>query len=107
MLRIAGIPIPFHSPALLALLAIHVAAGLGAVIAGAAAMLSPKAPGRHPRFGRLYYWCLIVVTITMAILAVVRFREDYHLFIIGALAATAAIVGVTRVRRTPRQLRAH
>ena len=106
-LRIAGIPIPFHSPALLAVLAVHVAAGLGAVITGAVAMFSPKRPGRHPTFGRLYYRCLLVVAITMAILAVARFRDDYYLFILGALATIAASFGVSRVRRRPRELRAH
>ena len=106
-IRIAGIPIPFHSPALLAVLAVHVAAGLGAVITGAVAMLSPKQPGRHPNFGRLYYRCIIVVTITMAVLSVVRLREDYHLLILGVLAAIAAKFGVSSIRRSPRHLRAH
>ena len=106
-LRIAGIPIPFHAPVLLAVLVVHVVAGLGAVFSGVAAMLSPKQPGRHPTFGLLYYRCLLVVTATMAILSFVRFREDYHLFLLGALAALAATCGVSRVRRNPRHLRAH
>lgn len=106
-LTIGGIPIPFRSPILLAVLAIHVAAGAGAVVSGALAMLSTKGPGRHPRFGRLYFWCLVAVTMTMAFLSIARWREDYHLFVIGAFAAASALLGLTRVRRTPRQLRTH
>ena len=106
-LTIGGIPIPFRSPTLLAVLAIHVAAGAGAVVSGALAMLSRKGPGRHPWFGRMYFWCLVTVTSSMAFLAIARWREDYHLFGIGAFAAACALLGLTRVRRTPRKLRTH
>ena len=104
---IFGIPIPFESRVLLAVLAVHVAAGLGAVVSGAMAMLSPKRPGRHPTFGLLYYRCLLVVTPTMAVLSVVRWRDDYHLFLLGLLSISAATLGLTRVRRRPRDLRLH
>ena len=106
-LTIAGIPIPFRSPILLAVLAIHVAVGAGAVVSGALAMLSTKGPGRHTWFGRLYFWSLVVVTITMALLSIARWREDYHLFVLGAFAAASAVLGLSYVRRTPRQLRTH
>jgi len=105
--QIAGIPIPFDSRLLLAVLGVHIVAGLCAVTAGAVAMLSPKQAGRHPAFGRGYYWSLLVVTATMTILSVARWRDDFHLFILGALAASTATIGLTRVRRRPRQLRAH
>ncbi|MGH3984782.1 MAG: hypothetical protein ACRDST_19385 [Pseudonocardiaceae bacterium] len=32
----------------------HIAAGVIAVLAGTAAMLTPKTPGRHPRRGTVY-----------------------------------------------------
>ena len=101
-LTIEGIPIPFRSPILLAVLAIHVAVGAGAVVSGALAMLSTKGPGRHPRFGRMYFWCLVAVTMTMAFLSIARWREDYHLFVIGAFAGAGAVLGLSHVRRTPR-----
>ena len=104
---ILGIPIPFESGVLLAVLAVHVAAGVGAVVSGAVAMLSPKRPGRHPTFGLLYYRCLLVVTATMAVLSVVRWREDYHLFVLGLLSISVAILGLSRVRHRPRALRLH
>jgi hypothetical protein len=35
-------------------------------------MLSPKAPGRHPAFGTIYYWCLAVVFASATALAIMR-----------------------------------
>ena len=61
-------------------------------------MLSTKRPGGHPRFGSVYYWCLTGVFVTASGLAAVRWREDYHLFILGALAFAAAYLG-RRARR--------
>lgn len=65
---------------------------------GIFAMLSVKRPGRHPWFGSVYYWCLIGVFVTASGLAAVRWRDDYHLFILGALAFAAAYLG-RRARR--------
>ena len=69
---IAGIPLPSDAPLFLALIALHIAAGLTAVIAGAIAMLSRKRPGRHPQAGTVYYWAVEVVFVTMSALAFSR-----------------------------------
>lgn len=90
---IGGIPLPSDAPLFLAIVAIHVAMGVIAVIAGAVAMLSRKQPGRHPRAGTIYYWAVSAVFITMTILAISRWQEDYPLFILGALSFTAATIG--------------
>ena len=55
---IAGIPLPSDAPLFLALVTVHVAAGLVCVIAGAVAMLCRKQRGRHPQAGTVYYWSL-------------------------------------------------
>ena len=52
------------SPLFAALLVVHIAAGLTAVVAGATAMLSPKRSGRHPKAGKTYYMALCVVCAT-------------------------------------------
>jgi uncharacterized membrane protein len=96
---IAGIPIPSDSPLFLAVVGVHVLAGLGCVLTGLAAMVARKGPTRHAYFGTLYYRCLLIVFATMAALSAVRWAEDYHLFILGALAFTAAFVGRRAVRR--------
>jgi hypothetical protein len=98
-LTVGGIPIPTDSPTFLAVLAVHVLAGLACVITGAAAMLSRKGPGRHPQWGTLYYRCLTVVSLTMAVLAAMRWAEDYHLVILGALSYSASVVARKAVRR--------
>jgi uncharacterized membrane protein len=96
---VAGIPIPSDSPAFLAVVGIHVLAGLACVLTGLAAMLAQKGRGRHSYFGTLYYRCLLIVCATMAILSAVRWAEDYHLFVLGTLAFAAAFVGRRAVRR--------
>ncbi|MBY0320291.1 MAG: hypothetical protein K2X72_16320 [Reyranella sp.] len=90
---VLGIPIPSRSPTFLAVVALHVLVGLVCVIAGALAMLSPKRSGRHPMFGTIYYWGLVVVFLSATGLSVVRWAEDYHLFILGLLALATASVG--------------
>jgi hypothetical protein len=96
---VGGLPIPADSPAFLALLALHVPAGLAATVAGAWAMLADKGAGRHPRAGITYYWLLMVVVTTMAALAAMRWAEDWALFVLGALAMASASFGRTAMRR--------
>ena len=55
-ITVAGIEVPSVSPLFLAVVGFHVLVGAVAVIAGIAAMLSKKQPGRHPRFGTVYFW---------------------------------------------------
>lgn len=92
-ITVAGIVIPTNDPKFLAILAIHIPAGLVCVVAGATAMLSRKARGNHTRAGTLYYRSLIVVFATMSALAAMRWVEDYHLFIFGFLSFSAAVTG--------------
>jgi hypothetical protein len=98
---ILGLKVPETSPFFLAALAIHVLAALLCVVAGAAAALSAKGSPRHVRSGRIYYSSLAVVFATATTLAAMRWAEDFHLFIIGSIAFTAASVGYLhrRLRR--------
>jgi hypothetical protein len=73
--------------------------GIVAVLSGALAMLSKKRRGRHPTAGTVYFWCLASLAFTSTVLSAMRWREDYHLFILGALAFLAALVGRTARRR--------
>jgi len=94
-----GLGIPFESPVLLTMLGFHVLAALVAVVTGIIAMLSAKHPGRHPRFGTFYYWCLSFVFLTATILAATRWHEDAYLFFLGAGSFSAATLGRTARRR--------
>jgi hypothetical protein len=95
---LAGIQIPSTHPAFLAVVGVHIMLGLACVVAGIVAMLSEKRCGNHPRFGTIYFWCLAGVFLTAAGLAAVRWAEDAHLFLLGALSFTSAYLG-RRVRR--------
>jgi hypothetical protein len=90
---IAGIEIPSTNPVFLTVVGIHILLGLACVITGAIAMLSEKRRGRHPSNGTIYFWCLAGVFLTMTGLASVRWTQDYHLFILGALSFAAAYLG--------------
>ena len=75
-ITVAGIPIPSDSPAFLAVLGVHVLAGLGCVVVGVAAIVARKGPGRHASLGTLYYRCLMIVFASMSVLAAVRWAEE-------------------------------
>jgi hypothetical protein len=97
--RILGGHVAAAGPVFLAFLAVHVIAGLTAVVTGAAAALTRKGGRRHIRAGRWYYRAISVVFATATILAALRWRQDYYLFIIGAVAFTAATIGYQHRRR--------
>jgi hypothetical protein len=88
--NVAGIPIPSASPVFLAIVGIHVVLGLVCTATGLFAMLSNKGRGRHSRFGSSYFWSLFGVFATASALGVVRWREDYPLFLLGAASFAAA-----------------
>src|SRR5215831_9614425 len=90
---IAGIAIPSTSPLFLSVVGFHVLLGLGCTASGIIAMLSKKGRGRHSSFGTIYYWSLFAVFVTATGLSAVRWSEDYHLFILGALSFVAAHLG--------------
>jgi uncharacterized membrane protein len=90
---IVGIVIPSASPLFLAFVGLHVIVALACVVAGFVAMLSNKRPGRHPKFGSIYYWCLSAVFASATVLSAMRWAEDYHLFILGALSFASATLG--------------
>jgi uncharacterized membrane protein len=96
---LAGIEIPSTDPAFLVVVGIHILLGLTCVVVGAIAMLSTKRRGRHSRFGTIYYWCLLVLFGSATFLSAMRWAEDYHLFVLGALSFASAWLGRTSVRR--------
>lgn len=98
-----GIPIPSTDPLFLSIVAIHLLFGLAAVTSGAAAMLSRKGRGRHARCGTLYFWSLCGVFGTLSALSLLRWAENYPLFIVGVVAFVPAYFGRTAARRRWRQ----
>jgi hypothetical protein len=90
-----------HRPTLLfsGLLAVHVFAGMTCVATGAVAALSPKRRGRHPGFGLVYFWALAVVFVTSTGMSLLRWSEDGYLFVLGTVAFSFALFGLTARRR--------
>ena len=97
--RVLGDQVGSTAPVFLAFLAVHVLAGLTAMITGAIAALSRKGSPRHVRAGRWYYRAICTVLATATALAAMRWRQDYYLFLIGAVAFTAATIGYLHRRR--------
>jgi cell division protein FtsW (lipid II flippase) len=94
-----GIPIPSTDPVFLSIVGVHILFGIAAVTAGAVAMLSTKGRGRHSNWGTIYFWFLLGVFVTMSALSFMRWAENYHLFILGALSFASAFFGRTAVQR--------
>src|SRR5215470_556698 len=97
--NVFGVPVPSVDPIFLAVVRFHILVGVGCVVTGAMAMLSPKGRGRHSAFGTIYYWCLMVVVATATGLSVVRWTDNHHLFFLGILSLIAATVARTALRQ--------
>jgi hypothetical protein len=108
MTTVAGFTIPSADRAFLFIVALHIPLGVLSVVTGAIAMLSPKAPGRHPTFGTIYFCSVVAIFLTATALSLMRWSEDYHLFVLGTLTMAAAYVGRrARRRRRPGWIRLH
>lgn len=92
-ISILGLRIPSSKPAFLGIVAVHVATALACLVAGIGAIFTGKGSKRHRIYGRTYYRFLFVVAFTAAILAIVRWEQDYYLLILGVLSFTAAFLG--------------
>jgi hypothetical protein len=97
--RILGDQVGSTAPVFLAFLAVHVAAGLIAVITGTIAALTRKGSPRHVQAGRWFYRAIAAVFVTAAALTIMRWRQDFHLLIIGTAAFMAATIGYLHRRR--------
>jgi hypothetical protein len=96
---LAGIEIPSTDPFFLVMVGIHVPLGVVCVVVGALAMLSKKQRGRHSSFGKVYFWSLLALFASATSLSVMRWAEDYHLFVLGAFSCASAWLGRTALRR--------
>jgi hypothetical protein len=94
-----GVPVPSTDPAFLAVVRFHILVGIVCVAAGIAAMLSLKRRGRHSTFGTIYYWCLAILVASATGLSMVRWVENYHLFVLGALSLASATAARIALRQ--------
>jgi hypothetical protein len=97
---LAGIVIPSTDPIFLAVVVgVHVPLGILCVFAGAGAMLWLKGRGRHSTFGSVYFWALLALFISVVILSIMRWTENYHLFVLGTASFGCALIGHSAVRQ--------
>jgi hypothetical protein len=106
---VAGIEIPSTDPVFLAVvLGVHIPLGIACVAIGAIAMLSEKRRGRHSNFGTIYFWCLLALVSSATLLSLMRWGENYHLFILGVMSFASAWGGRAALRRRwPHWVRLH
>jgi hypothetical protein len=104
---VAGIRIPSSDSVFLSVVALHISLGLACVVSGAIAMLSAKGPGRHPIAGAICYRCNALLG-SPTVLSILRWSDDYHLFIRGAFEFAALHLGrLARRRIWPRWVQTH
>jgi hypothetical protein len=101
--EVGGLGVPDAGPVFLTALAVHVPAGATAVVAGVLAATAVKRPGRHPRAGTVYLCAVAVVFVTAVVMAVLRWRQDWHLLLIATLTAGLAGAGWLVRRLRPRR----
>lgn len=94
-----GIPVPSVDPTFLAIVRFHIIVGTVCVAAGAIAMLSKKRRGRHSRFGTYYFWSLTILVTSASALSLMRWAENRHLFLLGLISLSAAVVGRSALRQ--------
>ena len=68
---------------LTALLIIHIAAGITALLVGLVPMFSQKGNGLHRRTGLIYVWCMIIVALTAILLCGLQPFRMFRLFLAG------------------------
>jgi hypothetical protein len=91
---ILGIEIPSTDPVFVGMIVgIHIPLGIACVVAGALAMFSEKRRGKHSTAGKVYYWCLLGLWASATFLSVMRWVENYHLFILGTFSFASAWLG--------------
>jgi uncharacterized membrane protein len=102
--NIGGIVIPSIDPVFLAvIIGLHIPLGIACVTTGAAAMLSRKGRGRHSKLGTIYFWCLLALFASSTFLSIMRWSENYHLFILGTCAFGCVWFGRSALRHRWRQ----
>jgi hypothetical protein len=98
-IQVGGLPIPDGRPVFLAVLGLHIAAGLWCVVTGALTAAAGKRPGRHPTCGRMYVGGLVVLVVSLSVLSILRWPQTVHLLVVGLVSMGAAAVAVAARRR--------
>lgn len=99
-----GIPVPSDNKVFLTVVGIHILLGIICVLSGLVSILSKKGSRIHIRAGKVYYWGLVFVFITVVPLSIVRWPFNNHLFVLGGLSLLSAHMG-RRLAHNPKPRR--
>lgn len=88
-----GIPLPSSEPTFVAVVIVHIVLSLVAVVSGTAAMLTDKSLQRHAKFGRFYYWSILLAFLTVVVLSIRRWPNNNHLLLIGIVTTALVVFG--------------
>lgn len=88
-----GIPVPSDNPLFLAIVVVHILLGTICVLSGFVAMLATKGKGIHTSAGRVYYWGLALVVLTVIPLSIMRWPHNNHLLLLGITSFSFAHAG--------------
>ncbi|SDK43668.1 Predicted membrane protein [Catalinimonas alkaloidigena] len=79
------------------LLILHIAAGFTALVAGFIAIVTPKGKTAHRLSGRWYFWGMVVIAITAALMA--GYRGNDFLFTVGVFSFFLSYTGYRALQR--------
>ena len=88
-----GIPVPSDDKLFLTIVGIHILLGIICVLSGFVSMISKKGGRLHRAGGKVYYWGLMLVFITVVPLSIIRWPFNNHLFVLGGLSLFSAYFG--------------
>jgi hypothetical protein len=97
-----GVPVPSDNKVFLAFVAAHIVLGIICTLSGLVAMLSNKTKKAHTVAGKIYYWGMTVLFITVIITSIMRWPFNIHLLIVGTLAYALTFAGQRLAKKHPR-----
>jgi len=97
-----GMPVPSDNKLFLAIVTVHILLGIVCVLSGLVAMLSKKGNNNHRLSGKIYFWALLLIFITVVPLSIMRWPFNNHLFLLATLSFGTAYFG-RRLARKPQQ----
>ena len=103
-----GIPVPSDNKLFLTIVAVHIILGIICVVSGLSAMLSNKGSGIHATSGKIYYWGLLAIFVSVIPLSIMRWPFNNHLLMLGILSFSTVYFGRRFARsRRPKWTRMH
>jgi uncharacterized membrane protein len=82
-----------------AVLVVHIVSGIVGMLLGLIAMLAAKRRGLHTRVGLIYHWCMLIVCVTAAIMAMLAWDRIWWFLPIALFSYGFALFGYLAARK--------